>query len=81
MMEMSMPVCCRHRRRRLEGEDVGAGAAEDQGQRGRVVRPAGSDRLGDPQGQPEAAAELDEFYVNAVKKQGLDLRTGSQAIP
>ena len=73
MMEMlNAGVLENDRRRRLEGEDVGADPAEDQGERGCRRARRRQDRLGDPQGQPEAAGgDARRSTKDYLKKQGV----------
>ena len=66
------------RRRRLEGEGCGRRCCpkirvrEDS-----CCAHERADRLGDPQGQPEARrGDLNDFYANFVKKQGVHRRRG-----
>ena len=66
------------RGRRLEGQDVGPGAAQGQGPRGHRAAAEDEDRLGDPQEQPEARGRADR--VLCVLRQA-DGRSREAAAP
>ena len=55
-------------RRRLEGEDVGAGAAEDQGQREHRAARAHEEGLGDPQGQSQARSRSSKMSTRPRRR-------------
>jgi len=60
-----------HRHRRLEGEDVGAGPPENQGQRGRGGARRRRGGWAVRKGSPKLEAELNAFYKDYLKKQGI----------
>ena len=66
------------RGRRLEGQDVGPGAAQGESSRGHRAAAEDEDRLGDPQEQPEARGRADR--VLCVLRQA-DRRSREAAAP
>ena len=65
------------RGRRLEGQDVGPGAAQGQGSRGHRAAAEDEDRLGDPQEQPEARGRTDRVLCVLRQADGRSPRSCS----